>query len=183
MSKRAVLLLADGFEEIEAVATVDVLRRGGVEVVIAGVEAKISKGANGISVVADTLVSEIKESDFDAIILPGGYGGTMKLCSDGSSQALIKSFDEKGKIVAAICAAPLALDAAGVLKAEYTCYPGVEENIKSSHFVDKKVVQSANVITSRGPATAICFGLYLVEKLVDKATAESVKSGVLASYC
>jgi 4-methyl-5(b-hydroxyethyl)-thiazole monophosphate biosynthesis len=183
VSINVVILLADGFEEIEAVATIDTLRRGGVKVVIAGVEAIRAKGANGITVEADTLVADINESDFDAVILPGGYGGTMKLCADGASQALIKSFDAKGKIVAAICTAPLALDAAGVLKAEYTCYPGVEENIKSSQFVDRKVVESGNVITSRGAGTAICFGLYLIEKLVDKATAEAVKSGMLATYC
>jgi 4-methyl-5(b-hydroxyethyl)-thiazole monophosphate biosynthesis len=81
------------------------------------------------------------------------------------------------------CAAPIALDRAGVLKEEYTCYPGVPDVIKSSKFVEKTIVESQNVITSRGPGTAICFGLYIIEKLVDKETAEAVKGGMLAAYC
>jgi protein deglycase len=180
MSKKVVVLLASGFEEIEAVATVDVLRRGGVTVVIAGVDGEELTGANGITVKADVLLSGIDATDYDAVILPGGNGGTMRLCEDAAAQAFIKSFDAQGKTIAAICAAPIALDRAGVLKDEYTCYPSCEQSIKSSRFVEKTVVESGNIITSRGPGTAIVFGLYLVEKFASKAKAESVKKGLLA---
>jgi len=183
MAKKVVMPLANGFEEIEAVALADTMRRGGIEVTIAGVDADILKGANGIRVVSDCSIGSIKSSDFDMIVLPGGYGGTMTLAENRTVQALIKEFDAKGKTVGAICAAPLALEKAGVLKDEYTCYPGVSDSIKSSKFVEKSVVESGNVITSRGPGTAICFGIYIIEKLVDKQTAEAVKGGMLAGYC
>ena len=107
----------------------------------------------------------------------------MTLAENETVQRLIKEFDEARKTVGAICAAPIALDRAGVLKEEYTCYPGVPDVIKSSKFVEKTIVESQNVITSRGPGTAICFGLYIIEKLADKETAEAVKGGMLAAYC
>lgn len=183
MSKKAVVFVASGFEEIETVSIVDVLRRAGIEVVIAGVDTLTPKGANGIEIKTDASISAISSDEFDIAILPGGYGGTMKLCEDETVQKLINEFDLNSKIVAAICAAPLALDRAGVLKDNYTCYPGVEESIKSSNFVDQKVVESGNIITSRGPGTAICFALYLVEKLLDKSTSDSLKKGLMAEYC
>jgi len=183
MQKRAVILLANGFEEIEAVATIDILRRAKITVVIASVDGEFVTGANGVTIKTDCSIKTIDELDFDAIILPGGYKGTMRLCEDIASQTIIKNFNSKDKIIAAICAAPLALDKAKVLKAEYTCYPGVEDGIKSSMFVGKAVVESGNVITSRGPGTAICFGLYLVEKLAGEEMADSIKRDVLASYC
>ncbi len=183
MSKRAVVLLANGFEEIEAVAIIDVLRRAGVEVVIAGVGADSAEGAHGVRVGVDCQISQINEADFDAIILPGGGAGTRVLCENAKAQELIRQFDSKNKIVAAICAAPLALDRAGVLSEQYTCYPGVEDEIKSSSFIDKSVVESRNIITSRGPGTAICFGLYLAEKLAGKECASSLKNSMVANYC
>jgi 4-methyl-5(b-hydroxyethyl)-thiazole monophosphate biosynthesis len=183
MGKRVLLPLANGFEEIEAVALADTMRRGGLDVVIAGVDGEVLKGANGIMVVSDTDIKNVCSADFDMIVLPGGYGGTMTLAENETVQRLIKEFDEARKTVGAICAAPIALDRAGVLKEEYTCYPGVPDVIKSSKFVEKTIVESQNVITSRGPGTAICFGLYIIEKLADKETAEAVKGGMLAAYC
>ena len=175
--------MANGFEEIEAVAIADTMRTGGIEVVIAGVDGETLTGANGIKVVSDTLIDGVASADFDIIVLPGGYGGTMTLANNETVQALIKEFDAAGKNVAAICAAPIALDKAGVLKEEYTCYPSVEESINSSKFVLQTVVESQNVLTSRGPGTAICFGIYIIEKLMGKERAEAVKNGMLASYC
>ncbi len=183
MKKRVLLPLANGFEEIEAVALADTMRRGGIDVVIAGVDGETLKGANGIRVVSDCPIASVKASDFDMIVLPGGYGGTMTLAENTTVQSLIKEFDTSGKCVAAICAAPIALDKAGVLKDEYTCYPGVQDSIKSSEFVEKMIVESGNILTSRGPGTAICFGIYIIEKLMGKETAEAVKGGMLASYC
>lgn len=183
MSKKVLMPFADGFEEIEMVALVDTMRRGGVDVVTAGVDSKAPIGAHGISVVADCAIGEVSADGFDMIVLPGGYKNTMTLAENAAVQALIKEFDAKGKFVSAICAAPIALDRAGVLKDEYTCYPGVPDAIKSSKFVEKTVVESGNVLTSRGPGTAICFGLYIVEKLMDRETAEAVKEAMIAGYC
>ncbi|HOI84019.1 MAG TPA: DJ-1/PfpI family protein [Campylobacterales bacterium] len=183
MSKKVLMPFADGFEEIEMVALVDTMRRGGVDVVTAGVDGKAPIGAHGISVVADCAIGEVSADGFDMIVLPGGYKNTMTLAENAAVQALIKEFDAKGKFVSAICAAPIALDRAGVLKDEYTCYPGVPDAIKSSKFVEKTVVESGNVLTSRGPGTAICFGLYIVEKLMDRETAEAVKEAMIAGYC
>ncbi|MGE4400031.1 MAG: DJ-1 family glyoxalase III [Campylobacterales bacterium] len=183
MSKKVLMPFADGFEEIEMVALVDTMRRGGIEVVTAGVDAKAPVGAHGVSVVADASIGGVTADGFDMIVLPGGYKNTMTLAENAQVQALIKEFDVKGKLVSAICAAPIALDRAGVLKDEYTCYPGVPDAIKSSKFIEKTIVESGNVLTSRGPGTAICFGLYIVEKLVGKETAETVKEAMIASYC
>lgn len=183
MKKRVLLPLANGFEEIEAVALTDTMRRGGIEVVIAGVDAETLSGANGIKVVSDCLINSVSATDFDMIVLPGGYVGTMTLAENTIVQALIKEFDASNKTIGAICAAAIALDRAGVLKEEYTCYPGVSDNIKSSKFVEKSIVESGNIITSRGPGSAICFGIYIIEKLVGKETAETIKGGMLAGYC
>jgi len=183
VKKSVVILLADGFEEIEAVTTIDILRRGGVSVVVAGVNSSLPTGAHGIVVKTDALVYAVVADDYDAIILPGGYKGTMTLCEDATAQVLIKDFDRKNKIIAAICAAPIALDMAGVLKDEYTCYPGCSDGIKSSNFIEKTIVESGNVITSRGPATALCFALYLLEKLVGKQVADEVKKATLSREC
>lgn len=180
---RVLVPLANGFEEIEAVSLIDVMRRGGIEVVIAGVDSQIPVGANGIKVVTEVDISECQAADFDMIVLPGGYGGTMTLAQNEKVQSLIKEFDAKDKPIGAICAAPIALDKAGVLKDEYTCYPSVEESIQSSKFVEQTVVESKNVLTSRGPGTAICFGIYIVQKLVNKEVADSLREGLLASFC
>ena len=184
MAKKVLLPFADGFEDIEMVALVDTMRRGGLDVVTAGVDSASPVGAHGISVIADCLIGDVVSSDgFDMIVLPGGYKNTMTLADNQKVQTLIKEFDATKKQVGAICAAPIALDRAGVLKDEYTCYPGVSDAIKSSSFIEKTIVESGNVLTSRGPGTAICFGLYIVEKLVGKETAEAVKEEMIAGYC
>lgn len=181
MQKRVLVPFADGFEEIELVGLVDTMRRGGIDVVTAGVDSKTQTGAHGIVVVADSVIDEAVSDGFDMIVLPGGYKNTMTLAESGKVQKLIKEFDAKDKLVGAICAAPIALDRAGVLKDEYTCYPNVNDVVKSSKFVERTVVESGNVLTSRGPGTAICFGLYIVEKLVGKDSAGAVRERMIAS--
>ncbi|MGB3961234.1 MAG: DJ-1/PfpI family protein, partial [Sulfurimonas sp.] len=100
-------------------------------------------------------------------------------------QRILQEMDAKGKNIAAICAAPFALSVAGVLKQKFTCYPSVEEQIKEKGYMGDKamVVEDANIMTSRGPATAICFALAIVKKLRGEATYEALKSGLLANYC
>lgn len=176
--------LAEGFEEIEAVSIIDVLRRGGVEVTTAYLFNREVNGANGITVLANMSISDVVAEEYDMMVLPGGMPGAEHLKEDERVQKLLKEFDAKGKKVGAICAAPIALEAAGVLKEGYTCYPSYEEQIETGGFTDEyKVVESGNVITSRGPGTAICFGLAIVRELVGEATYTQLKAGLLADYC
>ncbi len=177
--------LADGFEEIEAITIIDVLRRGGVEVTTASLnDTEKVVGSNGITVLADTLIKYVTSDGYDMIVLPGGIPGAEHLRDSQKVQELIKEFDAKDKKVGAICAAPIALYSAGVIKDDFTCYPGYDQVIKSGHFRDdKKVVESQNVMTSRGPGTAMCFALEIVKKLVSEETYSQLKAGLLADFC
>ena len=178
--------LAKGFEEIEAVSIIDILRRAEIEVLVASLEDNfLVKGANGIAIEANYHVENIKAQDIDMIVLPGGWDGTYALADDENVQRILKEMDAKGKNIGAICAAPYALNKAGVLKEKYTCYPSVENEIQRDGYAGDKsmVVEDANIMTSRGPATAICFALSIVKKLKGEETYNSIKSGVLASYC
>jgi len=180
--------LATGFEEVEAVALVDVLRRGGIEVRIAHMDGELDTnlvlGANGITIQADTSISNVISEDFEMILLPGGWEGTYTLAENKTVQRLLNEFNEKNKIVGAICAAPYALQTAGVLGNDYTCYPSVEEQIKKKGYrSDKQVVIDGNIMTSRGPGTALCFGLEIVKKFSGIETYQAVKDGMLLDFC
>jgi len=181
MKKRVVVPLAEGFEEIEAVTTIDILRRAGVEVVVAGVGQKSLKGGQGICVVTDCDIMEVSADNIDMIILPGGWGGVDNLCKSSHVTMLLQKM-KKEKHVAAICAAPYALHQAGVLPDEYTCYPGTEKRIgRQDGFIDtQNVVISKNVVTSRGPGTTFCFALTLVDILVGKETVLKLKEGLIS---
>ncbi len=177
---KVLLPLAEGFEEIEAVTIIDILRRAEIEVVLASLEKKQVTGAHGIKIQAETHIADIKGvEEFDMIVLPGGLPGAFNLQKDENVQRLLKEFDEKKKYIGAICAAPIALREAGVLK-EYTCYPSFEENIgKEGYKDDKNVVQDDNITTSKGPATAMEFAVSLVEKLKSKESAEQLRKDLL----
>ena len=183
---RVLVPLATGFEEIEAVSIIDVLRRADIEVLIAALnENMLVKGANGITIEADMQVKDVSAKSIDMIVLPGGWDGTYALADDENVQNLLREMDAKGKNIGAICAAPFALNKAGVLKENYTCYPSVEEQIREEGYQGEKsmVVEDANVMTSRGPATALCFGLAIVKKLKGEDSYNALKTGLLASYC
>lgn len=176
--------LAKGFEEIEAVTIIDVLRRGGIEVVTASLDEREVTGANGITLIANNKINNVVSEDFDMIILPGGHDGAVALKEDARVQTLLKEFDSSGKKLAAICAAPMALHAAGLIKNRYTCYPSYESAIGVEKFTDRQnVVVDDNIITSRGPATALCFALEIVRELVGEETYSGLKTGLLADYC
>jgi 4-methyl-5(b-hydroxyethyl)-thiazole monophosphate biosynthesis len=176
--------LANGFEDIEAITLIDVLRRGGLDVVTAGVGGDVVVSAHNVKVIADTIIEEIEADEFDLVVLPGGLPGATNLAASEEVKALLKAMDEKGKYVGAICAAPIALKEAGVLKDKYTAYPGWEENIRKEGYVsDAKVVEDKNVLTSKGPATAICFGLEIVKKFAGEETYNQLKAGLLADFC
>jgi 4-methyl-5(b-hydroxyethyl)-thiazole monophosphate biosynthesis len=185
MSKRVLVPLALGFEELEAIAIIDVLRRAEIEVIVAGVDKKTVSGANGIKVEADTLISEVSSDDLDMVVLPGGWGGTDILAINENVQNILKEMNAKDKKIGAICAAPFALSEAGVLKDNFTCYPSVEERIEknSGYNSSQMVVRDGNVITSRGPGTAICFGLQIVRDLIGEEMYNGLKEGLLATYC
>lgn len=178
--------LARGFEEIEAVSIIDILRRANIEVLIASLdEQKEVMGAHGISIKTDINIKNAKVSELEMIALPGGWDGTLALIDDENVQRILKEMDAKGKNIAAICAAPYALHKAGVLKQNYTCYPSIEQQIREEGYKgdSSMVVQDANVITSRGPSTAMCFALALVKKLKGEEAYKTVKDELLADSC
>ncbi|MFC1576540.1 DJ-1 family glyoxalase III [Candidatus Omnitrophota bacterium] len=181
MKKKVLIILADGFEDVEAVAPMDVLDRAGVGVTLAGLEAKEVKSAHGIKVLADTTLDALTE-EFDAVILPGGGGGAKKLSESEKVKNIITTMNDKGKVVAAICASPAwVLAPTGILNGKKaTCYPGEEKafppEVKASN---EAVVVDGNIVTSRGPGTALLFGLKLAEILVGKEVANTVKSKML----
>ena len=178
--------LAEGFEEIEAVSVIDIMRRGGIDVLVRALDDTMKvRGANGITLKAEGSVAGLGADDIDMIVLPGGWGGTHALAEDENVQSLLKAMDAKGKDIGAICAAPFALKAAGVLKESYTCYPSVENEIKQEGYLgdSQQVVQTANVMTSRGPGTAICFGLAIVKRLMGEKSYNAVREGTLSTFC
>lgn len=182
------LPLAKGFEEVEAVSLIDVLRRGGIEVRVAhldgDMDTELVLGANGITVKADTSITNVLAEEFDMILLPGGWGGTYALAENETVQKLLKEFQSTKKLIGAICAAPYALKQAGVLGSDYTCYPSVEEEIKQEGYrTDKMVVTDGRIMTSRGPGTALCFGLEIVKRLVGEESYQAVKEGMLLDFC
>ncbi len=182
MAKRAVIVLAPGFEEIEAATPIDVLRRAGVEVTVAGVDSAVVKGAHGVIFQTDTTLAELGEKP-DAVILPGGLPGSENLANSEAVKQLVQAVNAAGGICAAICAAPgLAFSKFGLLAGKKaTCYPSFEKHFDpSTIFSEDRVVVDGNIITSRGPGTALEFSYQLVETLVDKATADQLREGMLA---
>ena len=178
---KAVVILAEGFEEIEAVTPVDVLRRAEINVVTAGLGGTVIQGSHGISIATDMeLTKAIKGAD--ALILPGGLPGAENLAASEIVGEMIKAMNKEGKIVAAICASPAyVLAPSGVLKEKKaTCYPSCEERFgESTSFVKDRVVQDGNIITSRGPGTALEFTLKIVEALAGKERAAGLRKGML----
>ncbi|MFQ5480536.1 MAG: DJ-1 family glyoxalase III [Thermodesulfobacteriota bacterium] len=179
--KRILMPLAPGFEEIEALAVVDILRRAGADVVTAGtVEGPIT-GRNKIRVLADKGLDEALTEGFDIIVLPGGAEGTRHLKEDRRIKKVLQGYSEEKKLIAAICAAPTVLAAAGLTKGRtITSHPGVHEELKNENLSEERVVVDNNIITSQGPGTAIEFAFCLVTILFGREKTEEVNAGVLA---
>ncbi len=179
--KTALIVLATGFEETEAVTIIDVLRRAKVEITSASLGDTLVVGAHAIKVMADTKLADVTEKLFDAIILPGGMGGTDNLLASEDVRAMLKKHADQGRIVSAICAAPLVLEKAGVLAGKRaTIYPGLDAKLLSASRVTVDiVVEDGNVITSKGPGTAMEFALHLVERLAGKMMADQVAGGLI----
>lgn len=169
MAKVAVIL-ANGFEEIEALTVVDVLRRANIVCHMVGFEARVT-GSHVIQVQVDR-VFDGDLSEYDMIVLPGGMPGSAHLRDNEQLIAELQKFEQVGKKVAAICAAPIVLNRAGLLKdKEFTCYDGVQEQIADGHYRKETVVVDGHLTTSRGPATALAFAYNLVEQLGGDANA------------
>lgn len=182
MAKKALIILADGFEEIEAISVIDTLRRSSVQISVCSLEKNMVTGSHNIKVQPDLALAEFKE-DFDALILPGGSKGANNLAASSCVNQLIKQAASKNKIIAAICASPaVVLAPLGILEGKKaTCFPGMQNLFpKSAVYKETSVVVDNHLITSRGPATAIEFALKIVEQLIDQETALKVKRQLLA---
>ncbi|HET7176909.1 MAG TPA: DJ-1 family glyoxalase III [Gammaproteobacteria bacterium] len=163
---RVLVPLADGCEEIEAVTLIDILRRGGVEVVAASLAGRLVHGNHGIGLETDASLDEAAGQAFDMIVLPGGQPGATHLGTDARVQALLREFAAAGRYVAAICAAPGVLARAGLLEGrKVTSFPGAIPDTKGMNYMESAVVRDGNIVTSRGPGTAMDFALELLELL------------------
>jgi len=181
--KRALVPLAAGFEEIEALTVVDILRRGDVEVVTAGLEPGLVTGRSGISVKPDAALDDaLAGPAFDLVALPGGMPGSRTLRDDPRIISVLRRTHASGGWVAAICAAPIALERAGLLAGrEATCHPGMAEELPEPSRDERRVVISGRVVTSRAPGTAMELAFALVRVLCGDAKAAEINTGVLAA--
>ncbi len=179
MNPRILCIIGDGFEEIETLAPVDLLRRAGAEVVVASIMPSIHvTGRSHVTIHADALLGDVMEQDFDLLFIPGGPG-VKALRADGRAAKLAQRFAHEQKFVTAICAAPTVLHDAGLLQgrrftAHFSIYAELPETLK-----EQRVVQDGKLLTSRGAGTAVEFGLALVEALFGKGKAEEVSAAVM----
>jgi 4-methyl-5(b-hydroxyethyl)-thiazole monophosphate biosynthesis len=181
MSKKALVLLAEGFEEIEALSPVDILRRAGVSVTTAGIGGTMVKGSHNMIVQADMDFERYNDTP-DVLIIPGGSKGAENLAASSRVKMLIRTMDSGKKLIAAICASPaIVLGPMGILNGrKATCYPGMEEVFPPEvMFVNGSVVQDGHIITSRGVATALDFSIKILESLIGKDTADMIARNVL----
>jgi len=171
--------LADGVEEMEAVIVIDTLRRAGWNVVVAGLNSPV-EASRGVKLLPDLLWEEVEPAGFEALVLPGGADGVANLIAEPTILEAIRNLSAHGRIVAAICAAPLVLQAAGVLEGRtVTCHPGVRAELESTSVVDESVVVDGRIVTSRGPGTAFEFALALIAMLDDEDAARAVAEPML----
>ena len=175
------LFLADGFEEIEALYTLDLLRRANVDVLTVGVTGKVANGSHKIPVVCDIDCASLPyNSDFDMIILPGGMPGSTNLDKAECVEKYIKLALENDKLICAICAAPFILGKRGILKGKNaTCFPGFENQLEGATVVDAGVVRDGNIITGRAMGSAHDFALTILEALQGKEAADRMRKTII----
>lgn len=178
--KKICIFLADGFEEIEGLTVVDLLRRAGAKMQMVSITGnRRIEGAHGIVIETDTLFEEMDYNDTSMLVLPGGMPGTRHLKEHGKLGKLICDFHREGKWIAAICAAPSVLGKAGILKGKQaTCYPGFEEALEGAFHREDRVVVDGNLITSRCPGTAIEFALVIIDELYGPEKAKEIKAAI-----
>ena len=183
--KNALVPLAEGVEEMEAVIIIDVLRRAGWRVVSAAIRPPGAAGgplraSRGVYLAADVEWTNVRGEDFDALVIPGGAGGVQVLCRDGRVPEEVRRFAQAGKWVAAICAGPLVLQAAGILKGvRATCHPNCRPDFRDPQVSGDRVVVDGRIVTSQGPGTAFEFALTLIHLLDSAAAAGKVREGLV----
>lgn len=174
------IILGKGFEEIEAIAPCDILRRGGVEVKFAGIGGLEITGGNGITVKADCTVEEMNLEAMELIMLPGGLGGVQSILGSKAALDAVRYAWENGKFVTAICAAPSVLAKLGITDGKKaTVYPGMECHMGTAEMVDANAVRDGMVITGRAPGAAMDFGYALVEALKGAGVAAQLRGGMV----
>ncbi|NIA08385.1 MAG: DJ-1 family protein [Nitrospiraceae bacterium] len=179
--KRVLVLLAPGFEELEAVAVIDILRRAGLEVVTAGQILGPIASARNIRISPDTTLDKVSMEAFDLIVLPGGVDGTENLAKDPRVIDILRRQIDSGRLLGAICGAPTVLDRHGLIKGKnITCHPTCRETIDGARLSGDRVVQDGRLVTSQGPGTAIEFAYKLVELLIGRNKVSEINKGVLA---
>ena len=177
---KVLIPLAQGCEELEAVTLINILRRAGIEVVSAGLDAQPVRASRGTVLVPDATLDAALEHDYDMVVLPGGLPGTTHLRNDARIIDLVKRMAQQGKYVAAICAAPSVLATAGLLDGKRaTCYPTCLDKFPGVNLQTAAVVEDGKLITSRGPGTAMDFALVLVERLMGQAKRQEVEAGLV----
>lgn len=178
--KSALILFADGSEELEAVTVIDILRRGGIEVTIAGLHEGPHRGSRGTVLLPDTTLDKTLAHQYDMVVLPGGQPGTNHLKADARVLKLVRQMSEAGKQIAAICAAPSVLAEAGLLDGKRaTSFPGALDPYPQVVRQPQTVVEDGNIVTSRGPGTAMDFALVLLERLAGHSKRMEVEAGLV----
>lgn len=182
--KKVSIFLAPGFEEVEALTPIDLLRRAGAQVTIVSIgEEKAVTGSHQITVTADKLFEEMDFSDQDMLILPGGQPGTNNLKACKKLRDLLENANNQEKLLAAICAAPTVFGDMGLLKGKKaTCYPGCEDGLIEAEYMTDRVVTDGNITTSRGVGTAIPFALSLIEQLFGKEKSEEIRTSIVYGH-
>ena len=178
---KAGIFLADGFEEVEGLTVVDLLRRAGIEVETLSIMGReLVESSHKVTVKADKLAEEADYDSFDILVLPGGMPGTLNLGNSQIVQDNLQKMQREGKWLGAICAAPSVLGEAGLLKGkEAVCYPSFEEKLLDAKVCFDPVKVDGKIITSRGMGTAIDFGLAIIEQLISKEKAEEIGKGII----
>jgi len=182
---QVIVPFTEGFEEIECLTVVDVLRRAGLSVTLASLDGDLVTGRSNIVVQADATLDAVADQPWDLVVLPGGLPNAFLLRDDARVQALAQRIKQQQGVVSAICAAPIALAAYGLLDGHrVTSYPGTEDAIAAlapeAIYCDEAVVEDGNLITSRGPGTAMAFALRLVEKLCGRTKADAVREELVS---
>jgi len=188
MEKTALVLLAEGFEEVEAVTPVDYLRRAGIAVTMAAIGGNLAvKGARGITVTAEVTLQDLASQGmaradlWDAVVVPGGIPGASNIAASEDAGALIAGMAAAGKLVCAICASPaVVLAPLGILAGKkFTCYPGMEGKVLDGRWIEEPVAVDGNIVTSRGAGTSGLFAVAIIGQLLGEAEGEKIAKAVL----
>ena len=176
--KKVCVLLADGFEEIEALTVSDIMRRANLTCDLVSIREKQVESSHGVVVQADKFFDE--DMEYDLVVIPGGVPGAPNLRDDERVIKFVKKQNKEGKLIGAICAGPIVLGKAEIIEGKnITSYPGYEDELPNCEYLEDAVVVDGNIITSRGPATAMAFSYKLLEKLGYENKVEAISSGML----